>query len=61
MEILYAILAVCVFAGVALAIYEHRKKDMLLKHDFNLEGHEQTEAHRESERSADVFTNNAHR
>lgn len=61
MDVLFIGIGLIIVGAIALAIYEHRKKVTLLKHDFNLEGSEQTEAQREVERAADVFTNNIHR
>ena len=61
MEILFIVLGLIVVGGAGLAIYEHRKKVTLLKHDLNLDGREQTEASRDMDRAVDVFTNNAHR
>lgn len=51
MDIIGVIVALVLIAGVAIAIYERRKKTTLLKHDFNQANNEQTEADRELERS----------
>ena len=50
METLYVILGSVLIAGIAIMIYEHRKKITLLKHDLKL-ADEQTEVSNELERS----------
>lgn len=51
MEIIFGIVVFILVAGVIIALYEHRKKTTLLKHDFNQATNEQTESDRELERS----------
>jgi hypothetical protein len=51
MDSIVLVVALVIFAGVAIAVYEHRKKTTLLKHDFNQSTQKQTETNRELERS----------
>jgi hypothetical protein len=51
MDSIVLVVALVIFAGVAIAVYEYRKKTTLLKHDFNQSTQKQTETNRELERS----------
>ena len=56
MEVLFIVVGLIITVGVLVAIYEHRKKVTLMKHDFNLDDGAPTEISRDMERAADVFT-----